>query len=171
MAKCIKGITERSDTHEDTLGIFEAILHVGDHAAAVTYVDKILECRKWGSKSDVVDSVEFLINSLRPLIDQYGKETLAPFCSRLADYWFTSVLGKEPEGDCSREILSISQWKCTCQHCEDIKRFLLTSSRSQLRLENVEAITQSHIEGYLEQYAKLAASSFSFRAKLTVRTL
>ena len=170
MGKCVKGITERSDTHEDTLNIFEAILHVGDHTAAMTYVNNILGYRKWVSTSDVVDSVGLLINSLHSLIDQYGKETLAPLCSRLAHYWFTSVLSKEPEGDCSREILSISQWDCACQHCEGIKRFLLTSPDSKLRL-NVGATTLSHIEGYLEQHAKLAASSFSFGTNLTVRVL
>ena len=155
MEKYVAAHTAYAD--QDALDILKTILRAGDHAATVTYImTKVFDLHS--GKEAVVKRVEFLINSLRPLIDQHGVEMLTPLCSNLMHYWFTNVLGNKPEADCDSVMQSISQWSCSCQYCPRVRCFLQTSLDASLQLHRIGAPTRKHIEVYLIQHARLAVT-------------
>ena len=167
MEKYVAAHTGYAD--QDALDILKTILRAGDHAATVTYIKtKVFNIRS--GKEAAVKRVEFLINSLRPLIDQHGVEMLTPLCSNLMHYWFTNVLGNRPEADYDSVMQSISQWSCPCRYCSRIRHFLQTSLDTSLHLNGIGASNRKHIEPYLMQHAKLAVRYSTIPQGLTVRT-
>ncbi|KAK7696246.1 hypothetical protein QCA50_000899 [Cerrena zonata] len=138
----------------------KAILHVRSHAATVAYFNTSIVTFR---TQPAYQCVEFLLNSMRTLIDHYGAEALAPITRSLMRHWFNNVLGKRPDSDCTPALHSISQWVCSCNHCTRAKHFLQTQITKMIHMDRIGAPARKHLEQKLDTYAQLAATHVMVR--------
>ncbi|KAH9936692.1 hypothetical protein B0H21DRAFT_699019, partial [Amylocystis lapponica] len=118
-------------------------------------LDRVLE-----PKASIATLVP-LIPELRKLATKYQKPVTSPYFAhafrKIMSEWVTKVLGPMP-ADPSGRIASIKKWTCDCGTCSSVRKFLTERAERSQSWLCIGAPTRKHVEGFLEKYARGAAT-------------
>ncbi|KAI1793097.1 hypothetical protein LXA43DRAFT_281235 [Ganoderma leucocontextum] len=128
--------------------------------------------KRFLAKSDGPDSgflesnVLPLLEKLSPLLKQHDvrvtTDAIADPLRSLLFSWVGEVMGPRPFNAnlALAPIGALEKWKCTCQHCPSIRRWLSQSPEGTRTFPNIGSSNRQHIEKFLKKHASGMATWF-----------
>ena len=119
-----------------------------------------------------------LLKKLHPLLKKHYLDVTAhpiaaPLRTLLLD-WVGQVMGPRPSDKTFAPLDDLDDWKCGCDHCPKVHRWLAESAEPRHTFPNLGALNRKHIEKFLKTHASAVATWHADNARpqgLVVRKL
>ncbi|CAL1700296.1 unnamed protein product [Somion occarium] len=145
------------------LHTLEACMKVNAGEACSVIIKRIVDKSKL-TANYITQVLIPLMPRLRELANRYRTlDHLAPAFQAIMLAWISKILGKRPDADVSSIQANLKRWPCGCQHCQNARALLAKAERSN-QMHRIGAPARRHVEAYLSQYARGAATYDTVRS-------